>query len=366
MSERLHRHHSALVPVAISLSLLLYATYYVSSTPPQPLRRKLVIHPGLASLPESHRAREIYPEEFYQGGSYVDLPFGRTRYWLLRPEAVESHDDTVRIVLIHGLLTPSIQWAQLAPALAEKGFEVLVYDLYGRGYSDAPDTIHNAELYITQLALLMRHVGWKRAILCGVSLGGGIAAAFARAFPKMVEREIILISSAGIMEDEDRTRAISYMPRSISDHYFPKSPFKRMLNSLPSLKATRKGPLDLITEFIHLQCSALPQHVKAAVSSLRDGPVSDLTSTFGSEQFEEKKVQIIQGTNDPIVPFKYSGLILSALPPSSQRLSKIITIPGGGHDLPLTHAADLANEISCFFAGRSSGIHSRLSSPVSD
>jgi hypothetical protein len=37
----------------------------------------------------------IYPEDFYPGGAYVDLPHGRTRYWLLGPE-----DGTrVRVVL---------------------------------------------------------------------------------------------------------------------------------------------------------------------------------------------------------------------------------------------------------------------------
>ena len=43
-------------------------------------------------------------------------------------------------------------------------------DLYGRGYSDAPQTTYDSGLYTTQLALPMQHVGWPRAHIAGVSM----------------------------------------------------------------------------------------------------------------------------------------------------------------------------------------------------
>lgn len=43
-------------------------------------------------------------------------------------------------------------------------------DLYGRGYSDAPDITYDASLYATQLALLMQHVKWPKAYVAGVSM----------------------------------------------------------------------------------------------------------------------------------------------------------------------------------------------------
>jgi hypothetical protein len=48
--------------------------------------------------------------------------------------------------------------------------ENCVPDLYGRGYSDAPDVPYNTSLYTTQLALLMQHVGWSSACVAGVSM----------------------------------------------------------------------------------------------------------------------------------------------------------------------------------------------------
>ncbi len=43
-------------------------------------------------------------------------------------------------------------------------------DLYGRGYSDAPHTTYDANLYTTQLALLLQYVGWSKANIVGVSM----------------------------------------------------------------------------------------------------------------------------------------------------------------------------------------------------
>lgn len=68
---------------------------------------------------------------------------------------------------------PSLVWELVAKRLATAGFRVLIYDLYGRGYSEAPDALstpYNTELYITQLALLMQAVGWRKARIVGLSM----------------------------------------------------------------------------------------------------------------------------------------------------------------------------------------------------
>jgi pimeloyl-ACP methyl ester carboxylesterase len=68
---------------------------------------------------------------------------------------------------------PALIWKQVADRLALTGFRVLIYDLYGRGYTEAPDaqsTAYDAELYITQLALLMQAIGWRKARIVGLSM----------------------------------------------------------------------------------------------------------------------------------------------------------------------------------------------------
>jgi hypothetical protein len=80
----------------------------------------------------------IYPEDFYPGGAYVDLPHGRTRYWLLGPEdgtrvrvvlpPVATRPNTsTQVVLVSGLTIPAYIWDKVARGLADSGCHVMVY-----------------------------------------------------------------------------------------------------------------------------------------------------------------------------------------------------------------------------------------------
>ena len=44
---------------------------------PLPMEENVAVYPSLASLPKESRSWSIYPEDFYEGGDYVRLPFGR-------------------------------------------------------------------------------------------------------------------------------------------------------------------------------------------------------------------------------------------------------------------------------------------------
>lgn len=48
----------------------------------------------------------------------------------------------------------------------------MLFDLWGRGYSDAPYTYYDETLYTNQVALLLQKVGWTKTNVIGVSLGG--------------------------------------------------------------------------------------------------------------------------------------------------------------------------------------------------
>ena len=73
-------------------------------------------------------------------------------------------------------------------------------DLYGRGYSEAPMSPYNTNLYTTQLAFLMQYLKWEKANIVGLSMGGAIAASFTSQFPHLVDEGVGLIASAGLME----------------------------------------------------------------------------------------------------------------------------------------------------------------------
>jgi len=225
---------------------------------------------------------------------------GRVRYWVFGPE------DGTKVVLIHGLSVPAITWKDVAPPLASKGYRVLTYDLYGKGYSEAPQTTYDTNLFVTQLALLMQYVHWEHANIVGFSMGGGIAAAFAATFPQLVESKVVLISSGGVIERSASTGTDSQTPSS------------------------HPNPIPSMIELRELQAKYLPGYESAIVSCVKDGPLRGLQSSFDRLGRPESHwdVLIIHGTADNTVPFKYAEAIKARIPSASQ-----VTLEEAGHDL---------------------------------
>ncbi|KAH8092510.1 alpha/beta-hydrolase [Cristinia sonorae] len=301
----------------------------------------LVIHPSLSSLSKESRSWQIYDEDFFQGGAYVSFPYGRVRYWLFGPE------EGTRIVLIHGLSIPAIIWKDIAPQLAARGFRVLLYDLYGRGYSDAPKMTYDTTLYVTQLALLMQYIGWDNTHVVGLSMGGGIAAAFCDQFPHLVSGHVALIASAGIVKSTDLSRTSKFLSSPIMQTITSSYPFRLYLQHLANNATTIDNP---IAELVRIQSAHLPGYNTAIASSIREGPIRSLAPTFASLGRNLRKrggqVLLIWGTEDNVVPYHYAARVQTLL--SS---AKLITIEGAKHDLTLSHGSEIARHLVDFFRG---------------
>ncbi|KAF8432929.1 alpha/beta-hydrolase [Boletus edulis BED1] len=318
-----------LVLSLLALPPLFLAVYILAGFPYPP--NPTAIHPSLASLPSSCASWSVYPEDYYQGGSYVLFPHGRTRYWLIGPK------QGPRVVLIHGLSIPAIVWKDVAPVLASRGYRVLLYDLYGRGYSDAPDVTYDVSLHTTQLALLMQHIKWDDAYVVGLSMGGGIATAFAVQFPHLVNGKVALVASAGIIESVDISRTAKFMS----------SPFVQSVSSLPPFRhymrllvngsnSSEVQAINPIQEIVRLQSAHLPYYNAAVASSLRDGPVRGLAHAFRALSNSSNEILLIHGTADKTVPYKYTSKIQALVPQA-----KLVTIVDGGHDITVTHADEV-------------------------
>ncbi|KAJ7644862.1 Alpha/Beta hydrolase protein [Roridomyces roridus] len=266
--------------------------------------------PGLASLPKDSRAREIYPEDWIEGGAYAELPNGRVRYWLVGPE------NGRKITLVHGLSIPALAYKKIVPMLVAAGFRVLLYDIYGRGYSDAPkDTPYDAKLYVTQLALLLQHVRWESTAVVGFSMGGVITAAFVSAFPDLVDREVVFISSVGAWEKG-----------------FPGKSFLDRVKSYFSTPPSDVGTLD---EIGRLQSESLAGFSHAVQYSLSEGPVTRMHWAFKTPMWKGKRVFFMHGTHDPVVPPSFAPLLrgLVSEAQAGKGETQLMMIENGLHDV---------------------------------
>ncbi len=136
--------------------------------------------------PETNELKEA--ERAKLGGTYIKLSDGFTHYELA------GKDGGGLVVLVHGGRVPMWTWDNLAQSLKDAGFKVLRYDMYGRGYSDRPQTTYNRKLYQRQLLELVDALGLaKKFDLIGFSLGGATAVNFTAQHPETV-RKLVFIS----------------------------------------------------------------------------------------------------------------------------------------------------------------------------
>jgi len=102
--------------------------------------------------------------------------------------------DAHPVFLVHGLGLNRECWQWTVPALLEAGFQVISYDLYGHGQSDAPPATPSLGLFSQQLLALLDQLDIARAAIVGFSLGGMIARRFAQDHPDRTAALAILHS----------------------------------------------------------------------------------------------------------------------------------------------------------------------------
>jgi pimeloyl-ACP methyl ester carboxylesterase len=116
-------------------------------------------------------------------GGFVTLTHGRVHY-----SRVGEHNAPVA-VLVHGFSAPSYMWDKNVPALVDAGYQVITFDLYGRGYSDRPDVAYDKTLFVEQINDLLVALNITEPVsIVGLSMGGAITASFVATYPEKVSK----------------------------------------------------------------------------------------------------------------------------------------------------------------------------------
>jgi len=123
------------------------------------------------------------------------LASGTTQY-LLTSKAVE--DCSGLVVILHGFGMFSFVFQNFVEDLLVAKRRVLMYDLYGHGFSETSASTYNMDLFMTQFKELLVHLDLDRTTfsLFGHSMGGLLSAEIARRYPEKVEK-LALLSPAG-------------------------------------------------------------------------------------------------------------------------------------------------------------------------
>jgi pimeloyl-ACP methyl ester carboxylesterase len=112
----------------------------------------------------------------------------------LTPETPLDGDAPI-VVCVHGLLTDSLAsyYFTLGPAFAQRGLDVLMYDLRGHGRTTRPETGYHLERFVDDLVAVLDASGITRPVhVIGNSFGGSVAFGIAAARPDRVASVIAI------------------------------------------------------------------------------------------------------------------------------------------------------------------------------
>ena len=114
-------------------------------------------------------------------GEFVELSDGYVHYELKGPM------DGELVVLVHGFSVPYYVWDPTVEELVAKGYQVIRYDLFGRGYSDRPNVEYDLDFFVHQLDdVTTTLIPGKTFHLMGLSMGAPIVATYAHQNPEKV------------------------------------------------------------------------------------------------------------------------------------------------------------------------------------
>ncbi|MEQ9257532.1 MAG: alpha/beta hydrolase [Roseovarius sp.] len=262
-------------------------------------------------------------------GDFAKLSKGLTHYrWL-------GAEDGPVAVCVHGLTTPSFVWGPVAEVLGRMGYRVLVYDLYGRGYSDRPKGAQDSDFFCAQLEELLADQGVEgRFALFGYSMGGAISTAFAARHPERVQ-QLVLLAPAGLGHDLGpiAEMAVKYdlFGRWMTYAFYPKS--------LRRATESERGAPSAIPNVVDLQIAEtrLKGFTPAVLASLRGMLDKALEEEHRAIAAEGLPVLAIWGEDDEVIPLSCKEQLAEWNPEARQEV-----VPGAGHAVTYSHVEALA------------------------
>jgi pimeloyl-ACP methyl ester carboxylesterase len=229
------------------------------------------------------------------------------------------------VLLVMGMGLPGAGWAPLLPALCGR-HRVATYDHRGIGRSDKPRGPYRVEILAADALALLTHLGWERAHVVGISLGGLVAQEIALTARARV-RSLALVSTAA-------GGGLTWWPTRQSMVLMPQVLFARGPRQLYALQRQL-----LSKQFL----AGLDREVVAREMRARLGPRSpsrsSLAQFLGFLLYRSRSrlprlaglpTLVVHGSEDIILPPRLGRRLAAAIPGA-----RLLIIPGVAHGLIL-------------------------------
>ena len=136
-----------------------------------------------------------------------------------------------KILALHGWLDNAASFCQLAPMLADIGYEIVAIDFAGHGHSDHRAKGHFTHFidYVLEIQEVLEKLNWQNPILLGHSMGAAMAEMYTAANPQRVNK-LVMIENIGPVPAYEKGTAASNLKEALKQwqnhslehkHFYP-------------------------------------------------------------------------------------------------------------------------------------------------
>lgn len=238
--------------------------------------------------------------------------------------AYDDHGIGLPVIFLHAFPLNRHMWeGEMLALLADQRYRLISLDWRGFGESELlpsprQPTISTMPLLANDVAGLMELLGIEKAVLCGLSMGGYVAFAFARAYPERLSGLILADTRPGEDSPEARVQreqvarlAESQRNGAIADLQLPRLISDYTRQQYPQVETRVRQLIDVAT----------PYGIAAAARGMAlRADSSDLLATIGCPAL------VLTGEADALISPQLSQEYAARIPGAHY-----ITIPYAGH-----------------------------------
>jgi 3-oxoadipate enol-lactonase len=249
----------------------------------------------------------------------------------------EAGKGEIPVIFIHGFPFDKSTWQPQIESL-KKNYRVIAYDIRGFGGSDLGEETISIDLFASDLIQFLDALNIRKAIVCGLSMGGYIVMNAVSRFPERFEA-IILSDTQCIADSEEnkekRFKTIDQINKEGLENFaegFVQNVF---------CKETLENKKELVNEVKHLILKTSPKTITGTLKAL-----AERRETCTALKHVNIPALILCGKEDNVTPLSQSELLNNTLSNSTMQ-----SIDKAGHLSNLEQPETFNDHIHSFLPG---------------